>query len=138
MSWHPIQFWLVLSFGVVGLIQLFQGPGPTSVNRVFPGWVQITLAVLILGGAVVCIAGVVWRDIATGLYFEAAGLIGIGFALATYAVTIISTVPQWWATISAAFTIGLTLGVWSRCIQIGWALLRAERIARHIRLTGEK
>lgn len=119
-----------------GTAQLSEGISQASVGALLPTWVQLTLTVGMLGGAVVSLIGIGWQRPAIspmGYYLEIAGLVSIGFSFAAFAATIVANVPQWYSTPSAGFTFGLTAGVWLRAVQIGRHLLDAEAQAQWVR-----
>lgn len=116
-----------------GTAQLSEGISQASVGALLPTWVQLTLTVGMLGGAVVSLIGIGWRDTPMGYYLEIAGLVSIGFSFAAFAATIVANVPQWYSTPSAGFTFGLTAGVWLRAVQIARNLLDAEAQAQWVR-----
>lgn len=125
MSRHPIEISQCLSLGAMAIIQLTQGPSPSSTNSGIDPWTQTALAWLLVGSAVVGLAGIIWPDIPMGLYLEAGGLSGLGFAGAAYTGLIVCVVPHWFSTSGFWFVLSISIGCLGRSFQIYRSLRRA-------------
>lgn len=132
MSRHPIEISQSVSLGALAVIQLVKGPSPASTNSLIDPWTQTALAWLLIGSAVICLAGIVWPDIPMGLYLEAGGLSGLGFAGAAYTGLIVCVVPHWLSTSGFWFVLSIAIGCLGRSFQIyrslRHAVVQADRV----------
>lgn len=125
MSRHPIEISQCLSLGAMAIIQLTQGPSPSSTNSVIDPWTQTALAWLLIVSSIIGVAGIAWRDIPMGLYLEAGGLSGLGFAGAAYTGLIVCVVPHWFSTSGFWFVLSISVGCLGRSFQIYRSLRHA-------------
>lgn len=131
---HPFEAIMVPVAGAAGLMQLVQGKAPANIVQTVSPTVQILWSVLVLAGSVICSAGIVWRDEATGLYLEIAGLVGIAFGMAAYAVSVIVVSDAPLSSFAAPFCFAFSVAAFWRCWQCArviWkAIRRADKIER--------
>lgn len=131
---HPFEVVLVPVSGIAALMQLLSGKAPSNIAATVSPTVQIIWSLLVLAGAVAATAGIAWRDEATGLYLEIAGLIGIAFGMMAYAASVVIVSPNPLSSFAAPFCLAFAGAcfwrAW-RCIRvIHKAIYRANKIQR--------
>lgn len=124
---RPSRHWLVLAimtgFSIVSVVQILRGPSPDSVNIALPVVVQTVLAVVAVAGAVLNLLAAAIPSDKVALACEAGGMALLCAAFSVYAGIIVATIPQWYATSSAAYSLALSGGTFARIVQIlqrGW------------------
>lgn len=122
-SRHPIVLGLWATFGIVSVLQLGRGVGPTSVNTNFPDVIQRALAALVVVG-VLCNLIAPWiRKDKASLGLELGGVILCCTAFLMYTLVIVTNTPQWYLSAGAAWAFGMLAGTACRAVQIfrrGW------------------
>lgn len=128
---HPFEVIMVPVAGIAGFLQLVSGQAPSNIAAAASPAVQILWSVLVLVGSVICTSGILWKDEATGLYLEIAGLLGIAFGLMAYATSIFIVSEAPLASFAAPFCLAFSAACFWRCWQcarvIYKAVIKADR-----------
>lgn len=117
----------LLSFLTVSGLTTVNGATPGSVSEAVPPWIAITWAVILTAGAVVTLAGVLWRSEVTGILIEAAGRVALAPTALAYAVAIYGAVGS-----EGAVPVGLLVGL---TVSSAWRLRQIRKRIRWLRVT---
>lgn len=87
---HPFELYILYLSVLTGLpVLLGITPRPGSINAVLPTWMAFGWSAFLVGGAIVTLAGVYWRERATGLIAEQLGLALVGVMSVAYSVCLV-------------------------------------------------
>ncbi len=131
---HPFEVIMVPVAGIAGFLQLVTGQAPSNIAAAASPAVQILWSLLVLVGSIICTTGILWRDEATGLYLEIAGLVGIAFGLMAYALSIFIVSQAPLASFAAPFCLAFSAACFWRCWQcirvIYKAVIKADQAVK--------
>jgi hypothetical protein len=122
-TWHrlkdPFELAITLVMLISALIQLGFGTPPDSLASLLPTWAQIIwLGIIIVSGGAV-LAGVLWKELITGMFIESVGLSGMAMSLVTYGLAILvrnGFAPGTLVSVSSIMVVGIAY--WWKRVQL--------------------
>lgn len=122
-TWHrlkdPFEVAITATLLISAIIQLAFGTPPDSLASLLPVWAQIIwLVIIVISGAAV-LAGVLWKELITGMFIESVGLSGMAMSLVTYGLAILvrnGFAPGTLVSVTSIMVVGIAY--WWKRIQL--------------------
>jgi hypothetical protein len=87
---HPFELYILYLAFLTGLpVLIGLAPRPGSINAVMPAWMAFGWSAGLVGGALVTLLGVYWKERATGLIAEQLGLALVGVMSLAYSICVL-------------------------------------------------
>lgn len=126
-SRQPFEI-LIVGFCIFsGAMYVTQQAAPGAIEKsLAPGLVMAWYWTLLIGG-IVCLAGILIKDAATGLYLEVAGMLGLGFSNLAYSGAIFLTVEDPRATYAGPIMLAVSIACFIRALRIILVIWKTNR-----------
>lgn len=128
-SRHPIQMWLMASFVLGGLFQLFFGPEGGTLNATMPHGLFNTSALMMLTGGLLALvsAAVVRRKPWDAIGYSLCSMIMLSAVMSFYLYMYVEAIPHWWTVFGFWFVFALCGGFVHRGVELAAEALRIWR-----------